>query len=248
MKLFISALFCLFLTTHLFGQKEFTVYFPIDESYMMHKSKLELLHLLDSKSIASIVKISGYTDSTSSNNYNLQLAGKRIRNIHFFLIKNEAKISNNLITEMIGEDFPQDSVLAKNRKVIIEYLETNSFASLKLGEKLALNNVNFVAGEDAFLQSAYSSLKELLNYMVENNTVHIKIHGHICCNPYDETNLSEKRAQKVYEFLMNNNINPNRMTYQGHGSDDPIHPLPEVNEIQRQSNRRVEIEIVTKKG
>jgi len=246
MKLFISALFCLFLTTHLFGQKEFTVYFPIDESYMMHKSKLELLEFLDSKNSDSIVKITGYTDSSSTENYNLKLANKRIKNIHFFLIKNKARISKSLITEAIGENFPQDSVSAKNRKVKIEYVQKNDFASLKSGEKMVLKNLNFVGGEDTFLPSAYPSLDELLNFMTENNTVHIKIHGHICCNPDDYSNLSVKRAIKVYEFLINNKINPKRMAYEGHGSKAPIYPLPEVNEIQRQSNRRVEIEISNK--
>ena len=96
MKLFISTLFCLLLTAHPFGQKEFTVYFPIDESYMMHKSKLELLEFLDSKNLDSIVKITGYTDTTSTIDYNLKLAENRIKNIHFFLIKNEANISKNL--------------------------------------------------------------------------------------------------------------------------------------------------------
>ena len=247
MKLFISTLFCLLLTTHPFGQKEFTVYFPIDESYMMHKSKLELLEFLDSKNLGSIVKITGYTDTTSTIDYNLKLAENRIKNIHFFLIKNEANISKNLITEAIGEDFPQDSVSSKNRKVKIEYLQKNDFASLKSGEKMALKNLNFVGGEDTFLPSAYPSLNGLLKFMTENNTVHIKIHGHICCNPDDYSNLSEKRAIKVYEFLINNKINPKRMAYHGHGSKAPIYPLPEINEIQRQLNRRVEIEISNKK-
>jgi outer membrane protein OmpA-like peptidoglycan-associated protein len=236
----------LFISASLFSQKEFTVYFPIDESYMMHKSKLELLKFLDSKNVDSIVKITGYTDTTGINNYNLKLAEKRIKNIHFFLIKNRAKLSKNLNTVAMGENFEQDSVLAKNRKVKIEYTLKNSFTTLKPGEKMALKNLNFVGGEDTFLQSAYTSLNELLHYMIENEVVHIKIHGHICCNPDDYSNLSERRAIKVYEFLIKNNITPKRMTYKGHGSTVPIHPLPEINEIQRQTNRRVEIEIRNK--
>jgi len=246
MKLVSFVLCCLFISAGLFSQKDFTVYFPIDESYMMHKSKLELLNFLDSKNLDSIVKITGYTDSTATTNYNIKLAEKRIKNIHFFLIKNKAKLSKNLNTVAMGENFEQDSVLAKNRKVKIEYTLKNSFTSLKPGEKMALKSLNFVGGEDTFLPSAYPSLNELLNYMKENKAIHIKIHGHICCNPDDYSNLSERRAKKVYGFLINNNINPKRMSYQGHGSTIPIHPLPEINEIQRQTNRRVEIEIRNK--
>ena len=248
MKLVSSVLCCLFISAGLFSQKEFTVYFPIDESYMMHKSKLELQHFIDSKNMDSIIKISGYTDTSSTSSHNLKLAEKRINNIHFFLIKNEAKISKSLIMAAIGENFEQDSVLAKNRKVEIEYIQKNSFASLENGEKMALKNLNFVGGEDTFLPSAYPSLNELLSFMTENEAIHIRIHGHICCNPDDYSNLSERRALKVYEFLINNNINPKRMTFQGHGSTIPIHPLPEINEIQKQTNRRVEIEIRNKEN
>ena len=246
MKLMYSVLFFLFIPVGLFCQKEFIVYFPVDESYMMHKDKLELLKFLNSKNLDSIVKISGYTDTTATHNYNLKLAKKRINNIHFFLIKNKAKLSRNLITEAIGENFEQDSVFSKNRKVKIEYVQKNNFTSLKIGEKMVLKNLNFVGGEDTFIASAYTSLNELLKYMLQNETVHIKIHGHICCNANDNTNLSERRAIKVYEFLTKNNIDKKRMTYHGHGSTEPIHALPEFDESQRQTNRRVEIEIRNK--
>ncbi len=237
-------------------QKTFTVYFPTDKSYMVHSSKLELINFLTTENVGEIIKITGYTDTTASVKYNLELAQKRVEDIHFFLRKRGENISQNVITEAVGESFNQDAIFSKNRRVEIEFSSlpkvkkqivegNNNFTSLKKGDKIALKNLNFHGGQDVFLSTAYPSLKELLSFMSENENVHITIHGHICCSTLDLSNLSLRRAIKVFEFLVYNKINPERLRYTGHGSSRPIHPLPEKDEFERIDNRRVEIEITS---
>ncbi|MBC7439116.1 MAG: OmpA family protein, partial [Flavobacterium sp.] len=53
-----------------------------------------------------------------------------------------------------------------------------------------------------------------------------------------------QRAKAVYNFLIGNNIEKNRLTYKGFGSSLPIFQVPEKNESERAANRRVEILII----
>jgi|MEHZ01.5.fsa_nt_MEHZ011359971.1_11 outer membrane protein OmpA-like peptidoglycan-associated protein len=39
-----------------------------------------------------------------------------------------------------------------------------------------------------------------------------------------------QRALRIYEYRIGKGIFPGRLSYQGHGSTKPIHPLPERNE------------------
>jgi outer membrane protein OmpA-like peptidoglycan-associated protein len=80
--------------------------------------------------------------------------------------------------------------------------------------------------------------------MKNNPSLKIQIQGHVCCQPENEERLSHWRAVRVYNFLINNNIDESRLSYTSFGSTKPIYPLPEKNEEERVTNRRVEIEIV----
>jgi outer membrane protein OmpA-like peptidoglycan-associated protein len=87
-------------------------------------------------------------------------------------------------------------------------------------------------------------LDELLKIMKENPKLKIQIQGHVCCMPETTAKISEKRAKTVYNFLIKNRINKNRLSYTSFGNTRPIHPIPEQSEEERIANRRVEIEIV----
>ena len=82
--------------------------------------------------------------------------------------------------------------------------------------------------------------------MLEFPKLVIAIEGHICCDVNDQTNLSGSRAKVVYDFLVRNGIKSERLSHKGFGSTRPIYQLPEQNEMQQISNRRVEIRVVTK--
>ena len=242
-------LILLILVTPLYGinQEQFTVYFPTDKSYMLHSSKLKLKTMIDSEKIKSIVKIDGYTDSTASNEYNKELAERRILDIKYYLIQNNIQLAENYSFAAIGEDFDQENELSKNRKVIITYISNHDkkITDLKKGEKLALNHLNFQPGTDVFRDIAFPVLEDLLLTLKKREDIHIKIHGHICCATDDWQDLSTQRAMRVFDYLIKNGIDHKRLSHQGHGSTKPIYRLPEENEDQRKTNRRVEIEIIS---
>ncbi len=114
----------------------------------------------------------------------------------------------------------------------------------KSGEKLTLENLNFVINTFAIVPESRAKMFELLLVMQNNPDLKIEIQGHLCCQPVDRLDLSTQRAKAVYNFLIANDIYKGRLSYKGFGSTHPIYPLPEKNEAERAANRRVEILIV----
>jgi len=122
----------------------------------------------------------------------------------------------------------------------------NKVGEAKSGEKLIIENLNFVINTFAVVNESRGKLYELLLVLQKNPSLKIEIQGHICCMPVDRADLSTQRAKALYNFLLNQNISKDRLSYKGFGSTQPIYPLPEKNEQERAANRRVEIFIVNK--
>jgi outer membrane protein OmpA-like peptidoglycan-associated protein len=61
--------------------------------------------------------------------------------------------------------------------------------------------------------------------------------------PKEEFDLSVTRAKVIYDFLVNNGINANTLSYKGYGNSRMKYPTPQ-NEAQENENRRVEIKVL----
>lgn len=120
----------------------------------------------------------------------------------------------------------------------------NKIGHAKAGEKLKIDNLNFIINTFAVVPESRGKLYELLLVLRSNPTLKIEIQGHLCCMPVDRTDLSTQRAKAIYNFLVANDVYRARLSYKGFGSTDPIYPLPEKDEKERAANRRVEILIV----
>lgn len=112
------------------------------------------------------------------------------------------------------------------------------------GEKLKLENLNFMINTFIVVNESRGKLYELLLVLQKNPKLKIEIQGNICCMPKDRLNLSMQRAKAVYSFLIANEIDKNRLSYKGFGSTRPIFALPEKTEEERAANRRVEVLIL----
>ncbi len=112
------------------------------------------------------------------------------------------------------------------------------------GEKLKLENLNFMINTFIVVNESRGKLYELLLVLQKNPKLKIEIQGNICCMPNDRLNLSMQRAKAVYSFLIANEIDKNRLSYKGFGSTRPIYALPEKTEEERAANRRVEVLIL----
>jgi outer membrane protein OmpA-like peptidoglycan-associated protein len=157
-----------------------------------------------------------------------------------------------VVASYFGQRLP-DYILSVNRKADIEYkiLEgqkkkntspSEDLNKAKQGDLIQLPNIQFHPGTATPLETSFPTLKELSNFLQSNTLVEIEIHGHICCEPIDEMNLSTARARFVHEYLIQQGIDSQRMSYKGFGRTKPI--TDESTPEKAQQNRRVEILIV----
>ncbi len=114
----------------------------------------------------------------------------------------------------------------------------------KTGEKLKLENFNFVINTFAVVKESRSKLFELFYVMKNNPKIKIEIQGHLCCAKNDKQDLSTQRAKAIYNFLVYKDISKSRLSFKGFGVSQPIFQIPEQSEIEAKANRRVEILII----
>jgi outer membrane protein OmpA-like peptidoglycan-associated protein len=129
-----------------------------------------------------------------------------------------------------------------NIKIDTVFMRKVSLANV--GEKLKLESMNFFVDTFAIMPQSRSVMFELLTVMKSCPELKIQIQGHICCVKNDVRDLSTQRAKAICKFLEYNGIEKSRMTFIGYGSTKPLFPLPEKSEVEREANRRVEIEII----
>lgn len=254
----IRFLLCFFLlSTVAFSQTKFTVYFDTDSHQLTQKELNRLDVFLKNKDL-KFIKIIGFCDYRATNGYNDTLALNRANYVYHIIEK--VTNQNQIEIESKGENFTQNSDLKLNRKVEIFYeeLETDKtlpkddkknlsqqVSTAKVGDKLILKNLHFYNRSGIFVPESRPILEELLKIMLANPNLKIEIQGHICCQMgTDVEDTAKVRALAVYNYLVNNGINKNRLSYKSFGSSKPIHIIPENNEDERNENRRVEIQII----
>jgi len=153
-----------------------------------------------------------------------------------------------IIEPKVEIDYPEKLVFDNPNGTKSEFKLDREFmkrvGNATVGEKLTIDNLNFIVNTFAVVPESRGKLYELLLVMQSNPKLKIEIQGHLCCMPTDRVDLSTKRAKSVYGFLIANEVYSARLSYKGFGSTQPIYPLPEKNEAERAANRRVEIVIV----
>jgi outer membrane protein OmpA-like peptidoglycan-associated protein len=241
------------ISTFCFAQNKVDVYFDFNEVKPNATSQNALNDWIKNHSNAEIYQISGFCDTVGTNVFNKKLAKKRINSIEKILKNTKIQFSQELQKEVFGEEFESSLNQEENRRVTFFYKQKEvkksyaiDLSSAKVGQFLELKGLNFVGGQDIVLPQSLPILEDLLKVMSENKNLSIEIQGHICCNSYDSADLSTKRANAVFQFLLDNGISLNRIFYRGFGSSTPIFPLPEKTEEERIANRRVEILILQK--
>ena len=120
----------------------------------------------------------------------------------------------------------------------------------KKGEIVPIKNLYFVGNKAVLLPVSGPQLPNILRFMQVNDSLSIEIAGHIN-RPYEppvakdshDFKLSVRRAKLVYDYLVENGIDPIRISYQGYGNSEMR--FPKANSLKQQSlNRRVEIRIL----
>lgn len=115
------------------------------------------------------------------------------------------------------------------------------------GERVILDDIRFVGNEDKVMRQSEASLLLLLRFMQMNPKVRIEVEGHVngptFKNKKEFIDLSTARAKAVYDFLLVNEVEPERMSYVGIGNAQMLYPSPK-NKEESEANRRVEIKVL----
>ncbi len=115
---------------------------------------------------------------------------------------------------------------------------------IQQGNSFVLNNIFFDFDSYTLKPSSHSELEMLVKLLKSNPGIRIRINGHTdnVGNDKYNTELSEKRAEAVYDFLIDHQVDAGRLEYKGYGTTQPV----ETNDTPegRAANRRTEIEIL----
>lgn len=239
----------LLLSVSVFAQNKIEVFFDFNVAVPNEKSNELLQKWMKENPNVTVYKLSGYCDSIDVSSYNKELSLRRIKSVLNLLKEKSIKISNKVELQPFGKDFKQSPIQAENRKVVIYYEKEEKLAARvktsKKGDLIKLKNLYFFNNSDKIKPISEPVLTELLSVMNENPKLKIEIQGHVCCGQVGSLEvISSARAKAVYDFLIKNKIQKNRMSYIGFGFTRPIHPIPEKNTTEEDENRRVEIMIV----
>jgi OOP family OmpA-OmpF porin len=109
-----------------------------------------------------------------------------------------------------------------------------------------LNNVFFEFNSDSLTGESKTELDKVVRFLTKNPDTKIKILGHTDDQgtaAYN-MNLSVKRAESVYNYLINRQISKDNLTFTGYGESRPIASKNDENdENEDELNRRIEFEI-----
>jgi len=250
-------LFLVFFVINASAQERVEVFFDFNQHNLNDPAVKIIDDFLDSHKNIEVSKIYGFCDAKGSNAYNDTLSVKRVAVVYQYLQTKGITIREDHESKGFGEDFRQSDVQSENRKVLIvfeskpvptvikEPILAEMVKTAKKGDKIKLQNINFLNNSATILPRSKPVLTDLLCIMEDNPNLKIEIQGHICCKlSADVSDISTARARAIYNYLIRNKIKKNRLSFKGYGTQFPIYKIPEKSDAEEIANRRVEILIV----
>lgn len=194
------------------------------------------------------VDILGYCDDRGREGYNNTLSLKRAEFIHRLLVEKGVlserikKISGKGIipaqhtkeAQLLDEERSNNrrvDVVINYHKPIVQTVPPLLNDSLKIGDKIVLDNILFENSRSVLIQESIPLLEQIATLVKEKKQYQIAILGHICCNPpgvdvidleTGQRNLSEARARLIYDYFIYRGIDKNRLSYKGMMANYPL--------------------------
>ncbi len=111
-------------------------------------------------------------------------------------------------------------------------------------ENLPIGNVSFDAGSSNLTSASAPVLDRLANLLTSYPSMRIRIAGHTDNTGRSSVNLriSRERAERVFDYLTRNGIEPGRLVAQGYGDSQPI--ADNSTDAGRAANRRIGISYI----
>jgi len=139
-----------------------------------------------------------------------------------------------------SDNFQLNSKASEKPYVLEIYLQ-----KLQPGVNVVLKNIFFDTNKFELLPASVTELTSLLELLQANKSISIEIQGHTdnVGNVADNQKLSLDRAEAVYRYLTDHQIDGERLTYKGFGSSKPL--AVNTTAAGKQQNRRTSF-IITK--
>jgi outer membrane protein OmpA-like peptidoglycan-associated protein len=210
------------------------------------------------------IVLKGYASSPADSTYNLKLSERRANSVkkqfqgYTTIIANgfgelEGDEDENRRVDIMTWPVYQEKLAFKNNTASPTKLlkRINDYAKIEVGEKIELKGIHFYPGRDDIRNDSKDALNELLVFLQENETITFRLLGHVCCgknhapgrdgynNRTGKNNLSEARAKRIYNYLLDNAIDKKRMSARGYAYRYPTGKGDRY-------DRRVEIEVISK--
>lgn len=114
----------------------------------------------------------------------------------------------------------------------------------QVGVTFEVENIYFETAKAKLKPESFEALDKLVDKMKDAGEITVEISGHTDWVGTKEYNygLSERRAQSVVDYLVENGIDKDNLVAKGYGEDEPI--ATNETEEGRAKNRRVEFEIL----
>ena len=247
-------------------EKKFSLFYENDKFELTpeHFVLIDSLKSLENKSLYDI-HIKGYTNSVGEEGYNLELSRKRAENVkkelrEFTIISSkglgqlEGETANNrrvdILIHLKDDHISEEGEIVEQPQMEMVEPSIANLITPKRGDKVTLQGIMFYPDRDVIMDESIPALQELIVFLNKHPYIKFKLIGHICCGDTErryldlknvrtgKDNLSEARAQSLYNYLAKNGIDKRRMRYLGMAYRYPTGKGDEF-------DRRVEIEITS---
>jgi outer membrane protein OmpA-like peptidoglycan-associated protein len=159
----------------------------------------------------------------------------------FFNVPKSGKIAIRIDAQGYFFADREEPVTANTQHELVIWLEP-----IGEGKSVQLDEIEFMPGTSDFLPSSEPKLRRLKDFMALNAGIRVEIQGHVQEkgeNSHAGQKVSEARAKRVMNYLIDNGIDKGRMEAKGYGNTMPIYKDPKF-AYEEQANRRVEIKIL----
>lgn len=156
----------------------------------------------------------------------------------------------NVLLNVNHPDYPfysENFQLKKSYTDLEPFIKDIDLQKAEVGTTFILRNIFFDFDKSDLKSESFPELNNLADYLKKNNAIRIEIGGHTDDQGSDAYNnkLSLDRARSVYNYLIDQGITPDRLSYHGYGKTLPI--APNTTEEGRSLNRRTEFKIISVK-
>lgn len=249
------------------------VYFDIGKTHFLSATTQTLDSLLENlKQTQDKILIYGFADYLGSENPNQTLSDQRAYKVQKYLLQKGLSPTQIIQTTGVGQvdikgreangnqDFRKVSIFIRRKgepKITSKKdLKMQSLIDkIEVGKTFTLKNINFIVNSSRYTNESEPIVEELLQIMIQNPSLKIKLEGHICCIDtkdedafdvvYHDFYLSRNRARRIYFYLTKHGIDKSRVSFEGFGKSRPL-VNPEITEEDKEKNRRVEVRILEK--